>query len=359
LQSGQKQSLVEPERAADPLWAILPSRLGQTMVETGMGNDGTGRRSPWDLFAERQVHMRSGQESRYVVLSRSLQMGVTLGVLAILALLAIASYQAIAKHMALVAKERTLAEVAARAAQAEQAGRELAPLRQQNEDAEREIERLRAALDQAQAERTAALAARSEAGAKAAELEAALATTLQARRKLVTDVEPAPASGEARPAPESRRAQALLAEITGLRAELERVDRETEALRRTAAQARQALRDAQGGGETTPQASSGPQPPLRLAIAASPATDEVRQLQQDLAGAQASLAALSADLEAAKGAAPGARTATDAASLTTLKLQLSTAHRRVEQLGITLASEQAQQAEPAAPAPLPSPPAPR
>jgi hypothetical protein len=25
LQSGQKQSLVEPKRAADPLWAILPS----------------------------------------------------------------------------------------------------------------------------------------------------------------------------------------------------------------------------------------------------------------------------------------------------------------------------------------------
>jgi colicin import membrane protein len=329
------------------------------MGENGMGNDGTGRRSPRDLFAERQVHMRSGQESRYVVLSRSLQMGVTLGVLAILALLAIASYHAIAKHVALVAKERTLEEVAARAAQAEQAARELAPLRQQSEEAEREIEKLRAALAQAQAERTAALAASSQAGAKAAELEAALATTLQVRRKPATDRETSRAPGEARPAPESRQTQALLAEITGLRAELQRVDRETEALRRSAARAQQALRDAQGGGEATPQASSGPQPPLRLAVAAAPATDEVRQLQQDLTGAQASLAALSADLEAAKGAAPGARTATDAASLATLKQQLSTAHRRVEQLGITLASEQAQQAEPAAPAPLPSPPAPR
>jgi colicin import membrane protein len=329
------------------------------MVENGMGNDGTSRRSPWDLFAERQVHMRSGQESRYVVLSRSLQIGVTLGVLAILAVLALASYHAIAKHVALVAKERTLEELAARAAQTERAARELAPLRQQNEEAEREIERLRAALDQAQAERTAALAASSEAGAKAAELEAALATTLQERRKLATDVETARASGEARPAPESRQAQALLAEITGLRAELERVDRETAALRRTAAQARQALRDAQGGGEATPQAPPGPQPPLRLALAAAPAT-EVRQLQQDLAGAQASLAALSADLEAAKGAAPGDDTATDAAAgLATLKQQLSTAHRRAEQLGLTLASEQAEQAEPAAPAPLPSPPAPR
>jgi colicin import membrane protein len=330
------------------------------MVENGMGNDGTSRRSSWDLFAERQVHMRSGQESRYVVLSRSLQIGVTLGVLAILALLALASYHAIAKHVALVAKERTLEELAARAAQTERAARELAPLRQQNEEAEREIERLRAALDQAQAERTAALAASSEAGARAAELEAALATTLQERRKLATDVETARASGEPRPAPESRQTQALLAEITGLRAELERVDRETAALRRTAAQARQALRDVQGGGEATPQAPPGPQPPLRLAIAGAPATDEVRQLQSDLAGAQASLATLSADLEAAKGAAPGARTTTDAAAdLATLKQQLSTAHRRAEQLGITLASEQAEQAEPATPAPLPSPPAPR
>jgi colicin import membrane protein len=331
------------------------------MVENGMGNDGTSRRSLWDLFAERQVHMRTGQESRYVVLSRSLQIGVTLGVLAILALLALASYQAIAKHVALVAQERTLEELAARAAQARQAARELAPLRQQSEEAEREIERLRAALDQAQAERTAALAASSEAGAKAAELEAALATTLQERRTPATGVETARAAGEARPASESRQAQALLAEITGLRAELERVDRETAALRRTAAQARQALRDAQGGGAATPQAPPGPQAPLRLAVAASPAT-AVRQLQQDLAGAQASLAALSADLEAAKGAAPGAGTTTDAAAgLATLKQQLSAAHRRAGQLGLTLASEQAEEVEPAAPAPapLPPPPAPR
>jgi hypothetical protein len=331
------------------------------MVEDGMGTDGTGRRSLRDLFAERQVHMRSGQESRYVVLSRALQIGVTLGVLAILALLAIASYHAIAKHVALVAKERSLEELAARAAQAEQAARELAPLRQQSEEAEREIERLRAALDQAQAERAAALTASSEAGAKAAELEAALATTLQVRRKPATDVDTSRATGEARPAPESRQTQALLAEITGLRAEIRRVDRETEALRRTAARAQQALRDAQGAGAAAaPQTPPEPQPPLRRASAASPATDEVRQLQQDLAGAQASLAALSADLEAAKGAPTGTDRATDAAAgLASLKQQLSSAHRRAEQLGVTLASEQAEEVEPAEPAPLPSPPAPR
>jgi trimeric autotransporter adhesin len=334
------------------------------MVEDGMGNDGTGRRSPWNLFAERQVHMRSGQESRYVVLSRSLQIGVTAGFLAILALLAIASYNAIAKHVALAAQERTLEEFAARAARAEQVLPELASLRQRNEAAEREIERLSAALDQAQAERSAAVTASSEAGAKAAELEAALATTLQESRKLGTDLEAMRAAGEVRSAPGSppgsRQTQALLAEITGLRAELERVDRETEALRRTAAQARQALREAQGAGEAAQQARSAP--PLRLAVAASPATDEVQQLQQDLAGAQASLAALSADLEAAKGAATGAGPATDAAAdLAALKQQLSTAHRRAEQLGVRLAGERPKEVgdAPSDPAPSPSPPAPR
>ena len=64
-----------------------------------MGNDGTRRRSPWDLFAERQVHMRSGNESRYVVLSRPLQIGVAVALLAILGLFATASYNAIGKHL--------------------------------------------------------------------------------------------------------------------------------------------------------------------------------------------------------------------------------------------------------------------
>ena len=75
-----------------------------------MGNDGSGRRSPWDLFAERQVHMRSGNESRYLVLSRPLQIGVAAGFLAILGLLATASYNAIAKHLELAAQQRALAE---------------------------------------------------------------------------------------------------------------------------------------------------------------------------------------------------------------------------------------------------------
>jgi hypothetical protein len=313
--------------------------------------------------------MRSGQESRYVVLSRSLQVGVTVGFLAILALLALASYNAIAKHFALVAQQRAMEELsAASAAQADESAREVAALRQRSEAAEREIERLSAALDQAEAERTAAVSASSEAGAKAAELEAALATTMQESRKLATDAEAMRVPEEDRPASGqatgSAQTQALLAEITGLRAELERVSRETEALRRTAAQAQQALRDAQGGVPQAESARAGspsePEASPRLVAAASPTAEAVRRLQGDLARAQALVATLSADLAAARGAGAGA-TSDAAADLATLKDQLDAAHQRTEQLGVTLAAGPAQETReaPADPAPLPSPPAPR
>ena len=233
-----------------------------------MGNDGTGRRSPWDLFAERQVHMRSGDESRYVVLSRPLQIGVAAGFLAILGLLATASYNAIAKHLELAAQQRALAEQqAASAAQADRSAGELTALRQQNEAARREIEQLTAALDQAQAERMEAVTASSAAGATAAELEGALVATTQESQRLAAELAETRASGDSRPGPGptpgSADTQDLLAEVTGLRAELERVNREAAALRRTATQARQALAAFQGGGEV----SALPQGPARTQAA--------------------------------------------------------------------------------------------
>ena len=171
-----------------------------------MGNDGTGRRSPWDLFAERQVHMRSGNESRYLVLSRPLQIGVAAGFLAILGLLATASYNAIAKHLELAAQQRALAEQqAASTAQADRSAGELAALRQQNEAARREIEQLTAALDQAQAERMEAVTASSAAGATAAELEGALVATTQESQRLAAELAETRASGDSRPAPGPRR----------------------------------------------------------------------------------------------------------------------------------------------------------
>jgi chromosome segregation ATPase len=352
---------------------VLSPDADRRLVEYGMGNDGSERRSPWDLFAERQVHMRSGDESRYVVLSRPLQIGVAAGLLAVLALLAIASYNAISKHLETVAQQRALAEQrASSAAQAEQSAGELATLRQQSEAAEREIERLSAALDQAQAERMEAITASSEAGAKAAELEGAFVATLQESRRLAAELEAMPDPGGSRSAPGATASEALLAEITGLRAELERVNRETLALRRAANEARQALRALQGGEgpqQALPPDAPGAAPPW-LARTAAPAGDEVRELREDLADAQATVATLSADLEALKGAGTGAGLASDAAAeLATLEAQLGSAHRRVEQLGASLAGRQpdtAGDAPPAPPAaaptdiaPLPSPPAPR
>jgi hypothetical protein len=52
---------------------------------------------PW--FAERHVYLRSGSHGHYVVLSRSLQIGVTLGVALVLAGLVAAGYNAIASHL--------------------------------------------------------------------------------------------------------------------------------------------------------------------------------------------------------------------------------------------------------------------
>ncbi len=346
-----------------------------------MGDDAAGRRSRWNLFTERQVHVRSGHASRYVVLSRSLQMGVAAGFVAIMALLVIAAYQAIHERAQLTAQQRALEELTARSAQADQTARELAALRGQSEAAKAEIERLTSALDQAQAERAAALTASSEAGAKVAELEAALGTITDERRKLAAELGETRDSGKAPSAAASADPQVLLAEVTGLRAELDRVHREAEALRRSAAQAQQALRDLQSRNQTqasladiqTQPGPAAPQKrpdgsdevrPLPVAIAAPPSTSEVHRLQQDLAGAQATIAAISADLEVVKGAGSGATAATDAAAdLATLKDQLDAAHRRAERLGVTLAGQQrelpAVAPSPRAPLPLPPPPAPR
>jgi hypothetical protein len=338
-----------------------------------MDHDGTGRRAAWDLFAERHVHMRSGGESRYVVLSRPLQIGVSAAVLAFLALLGVASYNAIAKHLALLAQERVVTEERAlRAVQEHEAAQETASLRLRSEAAEREVDRLNAALEQAQAERAAAITASTQAASKAAELQAALAATMQESRKLAAELAATGAGGDARPDSGSNAAsrEQLLAEITGLRAELERVNREALALRRSATEARQALRALQGGeiqvlsqagpgrapGQPDPSGTAGPSRPE----ADAPAADEVRRLQRYLAEARASIASLSADLEALKGS--GAGPASDAAvELATLEEQLGAAQQRALQLGLSLAAPPTEQRSDAAPpaAPLPSPPAPR
>lgn len=64
-----------------------------------------------ELFAERQVYVRSGPASGYVVLSRSLQIGVTLGVAGLILWLAMASYASIANHLDTLAQRHELARL--------------------------------------------------------------------------------------------------------------------------------------------------------------------------------------------------------------------------------------------------------
>jgi len=66
------------------------------------------------LFAERQVYLRSGLTSRYVVLSRPLQIAVTIGVGLVVAGLAFASYSSVVSHLAAAKLLRELALAEAR-----------------------------------------------------------------------------------------------------------------------------------------------------------------------------------------------------------------------------------------------------
>ena len=63
------------------------------------------------LFAERHVYMRSGAESRYVVLTRPLQIGVVIGGALILAALAFAGGSAIVSRLAAIEQRREIARL--------------------------------------------------------------------------------------------------------------------------------------------------------------------------------------------------------------------------------------------------------
>jgi len=70
------------------------------------------RRSPGqELFAQRQVYLRSGPVSQYVALSRSLQIAVAAGMAGVALWLGLASYAAIAKHLETVEQSRELARL--------------------------------------------------------------------------------------------------------------------------------------------------------------------------------------------------------------------------------------------------------
>jgi hypothetical protein len=202
-----------------------------------MPKDRSTRQTPsWrELFAERQIYLRTGQGSRYVVLSRSLQLGVAISMLVLIGSLALASYGYLSSRFQAVEQDG-----GRDGALATDAGQQL---RQRIETLSSERDALQAEVD----ELTSAAQARDE---------------------------------------ESARFSRQLADSE---AEIER------------------LNEALSDGRVSSLASDDNEAARQLADikgSAAMSSGEVLELKQDLAGAQATIAGLTADLEAA-GARPG------------------------------------------------------
>jgi hypothetical protein len=197
---------------------------------SGMPKDRSTRQTPsWrELFAERQIYLRSGEGSRYVVLSRSLQLGVAIGMLVLIGSLALASYGYLSSRFQAVGQD---------------GGRDGALATDAGQQLRQEVEALRAEVDE-------------------------LTSAAQAREEEIARLSRELADSEA----EVERLNAALSDggvpSAGSNDDL----------------AARQLADIKGGAEMS--------------------ADEVLELKQDLAGAQATIAGLTADLAAA-GAPPG------------------------------------------------------
>ncbi len=140
-----------------------------------------------DLFAERQVYVRAGMTSRYVTISRALQIWATLGVAMLVAWLGLASYAAVAKHLEAVAQGREVARLEAvtkalqakiEAAQADRSAPAVAPASD-----------LAVKLAEAKAARDRALTLAKASAAESAELRRELALAEDQRRELTVDLD--------------------------------------------------------------------------------------------------------------------------------------------------------------------------
>jgi hypothetical protein len=158
-----------------------------------------GRRSTsmlQELFAERQVYVRSGLASRYVALSRSVQISVALG-LGLMALwLGLASYAAIAKHLQTVEQGRELArlESIAKTLRTTVEDAQSAPAVEQQAEA---VPDLRSELTDARAARERARGLAEAAAGEAGELRHELALARDQIRDLKCDLTRAEAARRA------------------------------------------------------------------------------------------------------------------------------------------------------------------
>jgi DNA repair exonuclease SbcCD ATPase subunit len=270
-----------------------------------------------DLFAERQVYLRSGLTSRYVVLSRPLQIAVTIGAGLVVAGLAFASYSSVVNHLEAAELRQELA---------------LAEMRLSELGAARRADSVTAgAVD---ADTTQPAESQSSAEQRIEELTRQLATSDAKADRLQGDLE------------------AALADATALRQAAETAEADLADLQVEMARLR----------ERPPNEGD---PRRTLAQTKPPTNDsgEVPALKVSLADAEAQIAALSADLEAAKSklaaarevpasnAAPAVKAAAEAAGadqLERVRAELRAANQRIGELEAVIRR-----------APPPAPPAPR
>jgi DNA repair exonuclease SbcCD ATPase subunit len=372
-----------------------------------------------DLFAERQVYLRSGLTSRYVVLSRPLQIGVTIAMGLVIAWLAYASYSAVAKHFELVGQSRELArlegvnkslqaaaeasqsteELRSQAARVPELSSALSAAKAARERAESltkaataEADDLRRELALAQ-DRIKELAAAGRPSGQAAgadgtnaaadagdrlvkaqtqiqELSQALAQARADGDKLSQQLADVRSGAEQRIAALIERATTSEAEVKRLRGDLDAALKDAAALRQAAQTAETNLADLRTEvAQLRAQAPAG-ETAQDLAAVKQPASDEVAKLKATLASAETRIAELTADLDAAKraptagesaqgGPTPGGSTAgaptTGTDGQTIANLQEQLAAAN-QRLGELQAAIQSSVANLA---PLPPPPAPR
>jgi chromosome segregation ATPase len=246
-----------------------------------MAKDPSARRTPFwqQLFAERQIYLRSGEDSRYVVLSRRLQIGVTVGAVLLIGSLALASYGYLAQRSRVAEQDRQLdAAIAAESGQ----------LRHELEAAvDVEAEQLRQELEVATRQNKALGAERDALETKIAELTSSAGPRDQGATQLSRQLTDAEA--------EIRRLNEALSDTSNTaEAQLASLKDELEALRA-------------GGAGPDPSRGVVDRQLAGIKGAASTSPDEVLELKQDLAGAQATIAELTDDLAAAKAAPDEAR----------------------------------------------------
>ncbi len=140
-----------------------------------------------ELFAERQVYVRAGMTSRYVTISRALQIWATLGVTVLVAWLGLASYAAVAKHLEAVAQGREVARLEA-VTKALQAKIEAAQADRSTPAAVPPASDLAVKLAAAKEGRERALTLAKASAAESAELRRELTLAEDQRRELTADL---------------------------------------------------------------------------------------------------------------------------------------------------------------------------